>query len=101
MKDALQPNGIICTQGECQWIHLDLIKGLLDFSKNIFNHVEYGYVAIPTYPCGQIGFIVGSTGDSCKQPKRKCNIPDLKYYNSDIHVSSFVLPEFARKKIYG
>lgn len=25
MRDALSPTGILCTQGECLWLHLDLI----------------------------------------------------------------------------
>lgn len=26
MKTALKEDGILCCQGECQWLHLDLIK---------------------------------------------------------------------------
>ena len=26
MKLALRPGGIVCTQAECQWLHLDIIK---------------------------------------------------------------------------
>jgi len=101
MKDALRPNGTVCCQGECVWIHLGLIKNLLDFCKPMFAHAEYAYTSIPTYPCGQIGFIIGSLGDSCKKPKRKCEIANLKYYNAQIHEASFVLPEFARKVLEG
>jgi len=100
VKDALRPKGIVCTQGECQWLHLELIKNLLSFSSKIFSTAEYAYTCIPTYPSGQIGFIIGSLGDSCKVPRRKCDIPNLKYYNSDIHTAAFILPEFARKALY-
>jgi len=97
MKEALRPQGIVCCQGECVWLHLPLIHKLLDFCKSLFAHAEYAYTSIPTYPSGQIGFIIGSLGDSCKNPRRSCNIPDLKYYNSEVHAASFILPEFARK----
>jgi len=95
MKNALRPDGIICTQGECVWLHLDLIRNLLDFSRKIFKHVQYAYCSIPTYPCGQIGFVIGSLGDVCDKPKRTPTLEKLRYYNPSIHVASFVLPEFA------
>jgi spermidine synthase len=98
MKEGLKPGGIVCTQAECQWLHLDLIKKMVDFSKQLFSHVEYGFTTIPTYPCGQIGFLALSTGDSCKVPKRKLNA-ELQYYNSEIHSASFVLPQFTRKAL--
>ena len=30
MNRALRPGGVICTQGECMWLHLDLIKEVMD-----------------------------------------------------------------------
>jgi len=99
MRDALKPNGIVCTQGECQWLHLGLIKNLLDFSKKIFNNVQYAYCSIPTYPCGQIGFIIGSLGDKCNIPKRNPELGNLRYYNKDIHTASFLLPQFAKNML--
>jgi len=97
MKIGLKEGGIVCTQAECQWLHLELIKNMVQFSKKLFNHVEYGYTTIPTYPCGQIGFLLLSMGDSCKFPKRTIDNSTMNYYNSDIHSASFVLPQFARK----
>lgn len=76
IRDSLNPDGgILCTQGECQWLHLDLIQNLVKSCRNIFPVVKYGdlryslfshssapaYTTIPTYPCGQIGFLVCST----------------------------------------
>jgi len=105
-KKALKPNGIICSQSECIWLHLDLIKSMLDFSRTLFPNVDYGYTTIPTYPSGQIGFLLCSLGDSCKKPK---STPEqafveeeknsLRYYNSAIHEASFVLPQFAGQKL--
>lgn len=98
--EALKPNGIVSTQAECQWLHLDLITNLIEFSKKMFKHAEYSFVTIPTYPSGQIGFLLGSKGDSCKVPKRR--LPDsvqLKYYNPEIHTASFVLPTFTKKAL--
>ena len=35
MHNALAPEGIMCTQGECMWLHLDLIKNVL------YNNILY------------------------------------------------------------
>ena len=46
--------------GECIWMHLPLIKSMLDFCQTIFPVCSYGFTTIPTYPSGQIGFILCS-----------------------------------------
>jgi len=98
MRNALRPGGIVGTQGECQWLHLELIKRLLDQSREIYNHVEYAYTTIPTYPCGQIGFVICSLRDERPSvPVRDISGENTRYYNQDVHKAAFVLPEFARK----
>lgn len=88
--------------GECQWLHLPLIKKVLDASKQHYPVVSYAWVSIPTYPSGQIGFILCSTN-----PETKFNTPlrrfdrgvekaSMKYYNSEVHSAAFVLPQFAQ-----
>lgn len=98
MKNALRPGGVISTQAECLWLHLDLIKRLLVQAKEMFKQAEYAYTTIPTYPSGVIGFCILSLRDeSSSVPKRELPVEKLRYYNKDIHKSAFVLPEFARK----
>lgn len=46
--------------GECQWLHLDLIKDMQHFCRSLFPVVRYAYCTIPTYPSGQIGFMLCS-----------------------------------------
>ncbi len=46
--------------GECQWLHLELIKEMQTFCKTLFPVVEYAYSTIPTYPSGQIGYMLCS-----------------------------------------
>jgi hypothetical protein len=36
------------------WYHENLIKGMMDFCKNIFPTVTYAYTSIPTYPGGKL-----------------------------------------------
>ncbi|KAI0047400.1 saccharopine dehydrogenase [Auriscalpium vulgare] len=99
LYDALTPGGHISTQAECLWLHLPLISQLRKTTREMFGTAEYAYTTIPTYPSGQIGFIVCSTekGRDLKTPVRK--VPNTRYYNEAIHKSAFVLPEFGRALI--
>jgi len=99
MHDALKETGIACTQAENMWLHLDLIRNLLVISKQLFAHAEYAYTTIPTYPGGQIGFLLGSKRYSCKTPQRSLPADRLNYYNAAIHSAAFVLPEFAKRAL--
>lgn len=60
MRKALRPGGIICSQGECIWLHLELIRPMIHACKNIFEAVDYAYTTIPTYPSGQVRKVCGS-----------------------------------------
>lgn len=64
MRDALSPTGVLCTQGECQWLHLDLIEKVIGECRSLFPSVRYAYTAIPTYPSGQIGFIIATKDET-------------------------------------
>ncbi|KAJ5161658.1 spermidine synthase [Penicillium capsulatum] len=106
LRDALRDGGVITTQGsENQWLHLSLIADLKKACKEVFPVAEYAYTTIPTYPSGQIGFMV-----CCKDANRNVREPIrtwsreeeerlCRYYNQDIHRASFVLPNFARKAL--
>ncbi|KAF6345710.1 spermidine synthase [Rhinolophus ferrumequinum] len=131
MKTALKEDGILCCQGEyleqsgesggpawranadvasppgeCQWLHLDLIKDMQHFCRSLFPVVSYAYCTIPTYPSGQIGFMLCSKNPNTnfREPvqqltQKQVEQMQLRYYNSDMHRAAFVLPEFARKAL--
>ncbi|PON29304.1 spermidine-3 [Trichoderma gamsii] len=106
LHDALREGGVITTQGsENQWLHLPLITQLKKDCKEIFPVAEYAYTTIPTYPSGQIGFMV-----CCKDANRNVRVPlrswtpeeeeqKCRYYNAEIHKASFILPTFAKKAL--
>ena len=59
-KNTLGPSRTPCAgppttlrQGECVWLHLDLIGDVLSHCKEVFPSVDYCYTTIPTYPSGQ------------------------------------------------
>ena len=105
MHSSLRDGGIVCTQGECMWLHVDLIKPLVNSISKTFASVEYAYTTIPTYPSGQIGFIIATKGrGGCKKPARQPTEDvqkSLRYYTAELHEASFVLPAFAKRAILG
>ena len=104
MYKSLREGGIVCTQGECVWLHLDLIRPLVSSISKTYSTVEYAYTTIPTYPSGQIGFIVATKGRGvCHKPARQPEADveaSMRYYSSALHEASFVLPAFARRAIF-
>jgi spermidine synthase len=108
MNKALRPGGKICTQAESLWINLDLIHKLVKDALDIYANAEYATTQTPTYPAGQIGFLLcskagGKRGtNSCAKPVRtiaKDEEEKYKYYTSQLHEASFVLPAFVERKI--
>jgi len=86
-------------------MHLELIQGLFRKTSPIFANVEYATTQVPTYPCGQIGFLMccktdGKTPDQCRDPVRKPpeDMP-LHYYSNELHSAAFVLPAFVARAI--
>ncbi|KAH3662404.1 hypothetical protein OGAPHI_005656 [Ogataea philodendri] len=102
LNNALTEKGVITTQAESIWLHLNIIKDLQKACKDVFPVAEYGYCTIPTYPSGQIGFMVCSKDAKADVTKPLRSVDDAterklyKYYSSDIHKAAFVLPSFAR-----
>lgn len=100
---ALRENGILCTQGECVWLHLDLLQKMSSFIGTVFAKVQYAWTSIPTYPSGTIGFWVCSKGGfSCRRPIRELpplQQSQLRYYTPEIHEAAFALPAFVRAKL--
>lgn len=109
LHQALNTNGIICTQAECQWLHLDFIAKVYKSCCDVFPQVEYAYTSIPTYPSGQIGFMLLSNSTSSGEAQAPLRTPartpssdvqaKLRFYNPALHTAAFALPEFARRKL--
>ena len=70
----------------------------------MYTAVSYAYASVPTYPCGQIGFILASVVQrDFKKPLRKFT-PEfekekLRYYHAEMHEAAFVLPQFVRNAL--
>jgi len=114
VRSALRPNGLLCMQGECIWLHLQFIKETLQAAAHMFEVVDYAYTGVPTYPCGQIGFILcsgpkapGAAAPPSSLLQRPARKPDtqlskkLKYYTPQLHTAAFQLPKFAEDALIG
>ena len=104
LRAAMRPNAIMCNQGECLWLHLPLIAECMKHCTEVFPSVDYAFTTIPTYPSGQIGFLICSTLPEFV-PRLPTRVPSpsmqqsLKYYSPAVHASAFILPRFAEQAI--
>uniref|UniRef100_A0A0R3RZF3 Spermidine synthase n=1 Tax=Elaeophora elaphi TaxID=1147741 RepID=A0A0R3RZF3_9BILA len=104
IKEALTEKGVLSSQGECPWLDVKFIKSLIKHASILYPRVAYAIGFVPTYPTGQMGYLLCS-----KDEKRDLTVPlkilsesevkrmNLRYYNSDIHRSAFVLPQFIKE----
>ncbi|XP_011149197.1 spermidine synthase isoform X1 [Harpegnathos saltator] len=104
LASALKPGGIIASQATTVWENLSQIKSTFEHCKAVFPVTAYATTAVPTYPTGQIGFLIGALDSqtNLSQPVKVFNEDELdrmelKYYNDEIHRAAFVLPRFVVK----
>lgn len=107
LKAALKPDGIICSQGQDIWLDIAYAKDLLNSCRKLFPRTGYAYACMPTYAGGQIGFVMASIKPDIQFDKplhvyteEDLEKMDLKFYNSNIHQASFVLPQFAKQVLH-
>merc|ERR1712146_631235 len=102
--------GVVCSQGECQWIHSELIADMINNHGKPFLSAEYCNIQVPTYPSGQIGAFLARKADpaakpplekSCRKPLRPIGELEMKYYSEDMHSAAFVLPAFVKRALSG
>ena len=102
LKNALTKDGIAVTQSESIYYDTELVAQLYKQNKKLFPYASYYYTLIPTYPSGTIGFSFCSKKYDPFQlldTAKIASIPDLKYYNADMHKAAFRLPQFVKKAI--
>lgn len=106
MKEALRNDGIVCSQGGTVWVEMDQIKSTLNHCRNQFVKCTYALVPVPSYPAGQIGFIIGSLNrdqqfvEACTTFRdEELDKMNLRYYSSSVHKAAFALPRFVNKEL--
>jgi len=106
MHSALKEGGLFSVQGECMFLHSKLIRGLLEFCNVLYAKSDYATSYVPSYPCGQIGYVLASKSQETdfrnpitvftEEEKEKMK---LRYYDEDIHRTAFVLPREVKKSL--
>ncbi|XP_017298661.1 spermidine synthase [Diaphorina citri] len=88
------------------WYSLDCVGNTLQHCASVFPRVAYGATCVPTYPSGQIGFVLGSLNKDTnfEKPVRIFSEAELeqmklRYYSKEVHTSAFQLPLFARNAL--
>lgn len=106
MRKALKPGGIVCSQGGTYWTDLDHVKQTLTYCKKQFPTVGYASIHVPSYPCGQIGFVIGSLDKNAKleTPSKVLSDEEIKslkmrYYSPRTHKAAFELPFFVETEL--
>ncbi|CAN7985219.1 unnamed protein product [Ixodes pacificus] len=104
LKRVLKPGGILCSQGESMWFDLKLIREMVEMCRGLFAVVDYASIYTPTYPSGQIGFLLCSSSPDTDfhQPIHKFTEQQLKdmkvrYYSPEVHQAALALPRFVKQ----
>ena len=84
---------------------MHIILPLRQECKKIFPVAEYAWTTIPTYPSGQMGFVVccKDSNRNVRKPARTVSREEedklFKYYSKEIHEAAFILPKFVEKAL--
>ena len=102
--EGLKRDGILITQSESPFYHLEIIKRVQENLKRAGFPVVRLYVApVPTYPSGYWSWSFASKLYTPEVLNRKA-LPEeaystLRYFTPEIHRSSFAMPAFLKKAL--
>ncbi|MCC5466946.1 polyamine aminopropyltransferase [Pelosinus baikalensis] len=95
---ALKEDGLFVQQTESPFYHQELITYVNKEIRQLFPITKMYLANIPTYPSGLHCFTIGSKKyDPIKSSMENLQGLTTRYYNKDIHKSSFVLPNFVQE----
>jgi len=95
IKKHLNVWWILAIQWESLFLHKNIASKLRSIMLKLFKYAYYSQVHVPTYPWWNIWLLICSNTNDTRKPIRKISKKikkSLKYYSSDIHCSSFILP---------
>jgi len=97
---ALKPDGMFVQQTESPFYHRSLISRLYRDIADFFPVTRLYLANIPLYPGGLHSFMLGSKQYDPVMAPLPVNLSfDTRYYNQELHRSSFALPNFVRDLI--
>lgn len=94
-------HGVAALQAESYWLHGNLTRKLYNEARSRFPQVGYASIAIPTYPCGQIGCLIMCANEKVEPSAVVRDMgaieEQLHYYTQDLHSALFVLPKMMQR----
>lgn len=102
---CLTKDGVMITQSESPRFNSAVFVEIYDTYKQIFgqDNVHCYLAAIPTYPTGTWSFSYSAKGDlhplrfNREAAAAFSRTQALKYYNEDVHMAAFALPNFVKE----
>lgn len=107
-KRVLRPNGVVVTQGESPMFHEKAFVELNECLKNVFGQKRVHTLLFhsTTYPTGMWSIQLACQGElhpiqnfNHEKAQKFAFDMGLRYYNADLHRSSFSLPTFVRRML--
>ena len=93
IQNALKMDGMVVAQTESPFTDRNVVRDAFREMSSVFPIVRMYWGAMPTYPSGMWTYTVGSKTADPSAPLRPAPV-GTRYYTSDIHRASFVLPPF-------
>ena len=100
VANILNENGIVVSQGETPFYEMEMQKKLVEIKSQVFKKVHvYNYCNM-SYPSGLWTFTYASN-EICPFEDFKAEkiSENFKYYNSQIHIGAFLIPEFQKQAL--
>lgn len=73
VSKALRPGGVVIGQAESLWLHMHVIQDIITPCRQTFKgSVHYTWTSVPTYPSGEIGFVICSSEGPPVDFKKSC-----------------------------
>ncbi len=94
---ALKQDGLMVAQTESPFVNAELIRNVQARIRSIFPHTYLYLASIPTYPSGLWSFSLGSRYHNPLYPENNYVPKDTRYYTSQVHQGSFLLPRFVQE----
>jgi spermidine synthase len=99
LAKRLSPEGIVIAQGESAFYESDTQKSLLRISSILFDYATMFNFTNMTYPGGLWSFMWASKKLHPLRDLRPTAVTGCSYYNSDVHMAAFALPEFQKQQL--
>lgn len=103
IHNALTSDGIVVSQAESPFRHIEQQKRLIETTRSLFPKVYFYNYANMTYPSGLWSFMFSSKKyspyEDFQKERYESSQMEFKYYNKDIHKACFALPSFMKKEL--